>query len=139
MLATTKNWSVPVLGVLVIAGLSSMGAADRDKKQDDEAEGDVKEQVYDMAAGIAPPQVIRQVNPDYSPGSRGVRVVGTVMVGLVVTSGGMPKNLRVVHGLDKDVDQSALDAVKQWRFEPAKKDGKAVAVRITIEIQFRDM
>jgi protein TonB len=41
--------------------------------------------------------------------------------------------------LDKDVDQSALDAVKQWRFQPAKKDGKAVAVRITIEIQFRDM
>jgi TonB family protein len=139
MLATNKNWNVPVLGFLLFAGLSSMGAADRDKKQEDEAERDVQEQVYDMASGITPPRVIRQVNPDYSPGSRGVRVVGTVMVALVVTSGGLPRSLRVVHGLDKDVDQSALDAVKQWRFQPAKKDGKSVAVRITIEIQFRDM
>ena len=38
MLATIKNWSVPVLAVLLIAGLSSMDAADRNKKQqDDEA------------------------------------------------------------------------------------------------------
>lgn len=92
-----------------------------------------------MVSGVTPPRVIRQVNPAYSPGSRGVRVGGTVTVGLVVTSGGTPRDVRVVQGLDKDIDQSAVDAVKQWRFEPAKKEGKAIAVRITIQIQFRDM
>jgi TonB family protein len=54
----------------------------------------------------------------------------------VVTSQGLPKDPQVVKSLDKDVDQSALDAVRQWRFDPAKKDGKSVAVRIAIELDF---
>lgn len=64
---------------------------------------------------------------------------GTVTIGLVVTSKGEPKNLRVIKGLDKDVDQSAVDAVEQWRFAPAKKDDKPVAVRISLEIAFHSM
>ena len=129
-----------VLAFVLVTGASEIiSAADRDKKEPDDPDRATNDQVYDMAPGITPPRVIYQVNPDYSPGSRGVRVVGTVVVALVVTSEGMPKNLRVARGLDKDVDQSALDAVKQWRFAPAKKSGTAVAVRITIEIEFRDM
>jgi protein TonB len=45
----------------------------------------------------------------------------------------------VIKSLEKDVDQSAVDAVKQWRFDPAKKDGKAVAVRIALELDFHSM
>ena len=45
----------------------------------------------------------------------------------------------MLKGLDKDVDQSAVAAVEQWRFAPAQKDGKPVAVRITLEIAFHEM
>jgi TonB family protein len=45
----------------------------------------------------------------------------------------------VVRSLDKDVDQSAVDAVQQWRFEPAKKAGKSVAVKLSAEIRFNEM
>lgn len=90
------------------------------------------------APGIAPPRVIKQVNPQYST-KHGVRVVGSVLIGLIVSSRGIPRDLDILRGLDTEVDQSALDAVQQWRFTPAQKDGRAVAVRISLEIAFHSM
>ena len=97
-----------------------------------------EETVYDLGPGITPPRVAKQVNPSY-PTNRGVRATGSVIIALVVSSKGLPKNPHIVKGIDKDLDQSAVDAVKQWRFVPAQKDGKPVAVRISLEIQFHDM
>jgi len=45
----------------------------------------------------------------------------------------------VVRSLDADVDESAVKAVQEWRFEPARKDGNPVAVRVTVEIRFHDL
>jgi TonB family protein len=95
-----------------------------------------EEHVYELA-DVAPPRVTRQVNPEYP--DRGVRVQGVVTIGAVITSKGVPDDVKVVKSLEKDVDRCALDAVKQWRFAPAKKDGKPVAVHITIEIEFHSM
>jgi protein TonB len=96
------------------------------------------EQVYDLGPGITPPRIVKQVNPQY-PNNRGVRAEGSVIVGLIVSSKGLPKSPYIVKRLDKDLDQSALDAVKQWRFAPAQKGGKAIAVRISLEIHFHSM
>jgi protein TonB len=98
------------------------------------------EQIFDIGPGITPPRVTHQVTPVNKPDDdRGFRISGTVLVGLVVSSQGEPKDVHVVKSLDKDVDQSAVEAVKQWRFDPAKKSDKAVAVRITVEIRFHSM
>jgi TonB family protein len=99
---------------------------------------EAEEPVYDLGPDITPPRVIKQVPPNYS-GSRGVRVVGSVTIALIVTSQGLPKDPHVTKSLEKDVDQSAVDAVRQWRFDPAKRDRKPVAVRIALEIEFRSM
>jgi TonB family protein len=96
------------------------------------------EAVYDLTADITPPRIIKQVNPRY-PTNRGVRAVGSVIIGLVVSSKGLPKDPYVVKGIDKDLDQSAVDAVKEWRFAPAQKNAKPVAVRISLQIQFHEM
>ncbi len=101
-------------------------------------EGDQGEKVYDLGPDVVPPKVIKQVSPRRST-NRGVRVVGTVTVALVVSSKGMPREVRVVKGLDKDVDQSTVEAVEQWRFAPALKDGKSIAVRVSLEIAYHDM
>jgi len=93
------------------------------------------EQVYEMGEGIQPPRVTRRVNPNYS-NVRGVSAKGTVAIALIVTSQGAPKELRVVKKLDPEVDRAALEAVEQWRFAAAQKDGKPVAVRVTIELEF---
>ena len=83
-----------------------------------------RETVYDMGPGVTPPRVIKQVNPHYST-DHGVRAVGSVIIALVVSSKGVPKEPHVVKGIDKDLDQSAVEAVKEWRFAPAQKNGKA--------------
>ncbi len=96
------------------------------------------EPVYDLGPGITPPRVAKQVNPSY-PNDRGVRATGSVIIGLVVSSKGLPIDPHIIKGIDKDLDQSAVDAVKQWRFVPAQRDGKPIAVRISLQIQFHEM
>ena len=97
------------------------------------------EPIVDMGPGVTAPRVTHQVNPVYKPDSEGFRISGTVLVGLVVSSKGEPKDVHVVRSLEKAVDQSAVEAVQQWRFEPARKGGQPVAVRITVEIRFHSM
>lgn len=96
------------------------------------------EPVYDLGPGVTPPRVIKQVNPRYST-DHGVRAVGTVTIALVVSSKGVPREPRVVKGLEKAIDDSAIEAVKQWRFAPAERDGKPIAVRVSVEIEFHEM
>ena len=97
------------------------------------------EPVFDMGPGITPPRVTRQVNPAYKPDAEGFRVTGTVIVGLVVSSKGEPADVHVVRSLGRGVDESAVEAVRQWQFEPARKGGQPVAVRVTVEIRFHSM
>jgi TonB family protein len=99
---------------------------------------DAPEKVYELGPGMTPPRVIKQVPPRKST-AHGVRIVGTVTVVLVVSSKGIPKDVHVAKGLDKELDQSTVEAVQQWQFEPAKKDGKPVAVRVSLDIAFHDM
>jgi TonB family protein len=96
------------------------------------------ETVYDLGPGVTPPRVVKQVNPRYST-DHGVRAVGSVIIALVVNSKGLPQDPHVVKGIDKDLDESAVEAVKEWRFAPAQKNGKAVAVRVSVQIQFHEM
>jgi len=57
-----------------------------------------------------------------------------VVVRLVVGEDGRPRDVEVVKGVSPELDQAALDGVKRWRFTPAKKDGKPVAVKVNIEV-----
>jgi TonB family protein len=97
------------------------------------------EPVFNLGDGITPPKVIHQVSPRPDSGQQGFRISGVVLIGLVVSSHGLPVRVHVVRSVDKDIDQSAIDAVTQWRFEPARKGDKPVAVRLTIEIRFHDV
>jgi TonB family protein len=124
----------------LLAALVLLVAAARPDDSKNEKSGDAgDEPVYTLGDGVTAPRVIKQVNPQYSTGSRGIRVQGSVLIGTVVTSHGTPKNTHVVRGLDKDIDTAAVDAVNKWLFEPGKKDGKPVAVSVQIELHFHSM
>lgn len=60
-----------------------------------------------------------------------------MVLSAVVNSKGSPENIEVVKTLDADLDAEATRAASQWRFKPAEKDGKPVAVRIEIQVNFR--
>ena len=127
---------------LVIPAIPRAQAQDHDSGKTTAPEDppeDKDEPVFDLGDGITPPKVTHQVSPRPDSGAQGFRVSGVVLIGLVVSSHGLPVNVHVVRSVDKDIDQSAMEAVRQWRFDPARKGDKPVAVRLTIEIRFHDV
>ena len=85
----------------------------------------------------SPPIAIRKADPKYTEGARKAKLEGAVIIQMVIDENGMPTDPKVVRSLDKGLDENAIEAVKQWRFKPGLKDGKPVAVNVTIEINFK--
>jgi TonB family protein len=61
----------------------------------------------------------------------------TVVLWCVIGSDGLPHDIKVARVLQPDMDEAAVEAVKDWRFAPATKAGKPVPVQINIEVVFQ--
>jgi protein TonB len=98
-----------------------------------------QDQVYEVGNGVSPPQVIKQVDPQYTPAARAAKITGEVHLKVVVEADGSVDRITVTRSLDKKygLDDEAIKAAKQWRFGPAKKDGKPVAVWVSLQLEFR--
>jgi TonB family protein len=57
-------------------------------------------------------------------------------VQLTVQVDGVPKDIKIAKGSRPDLNESALDAVRQWRFQPALKDGEPVEKTVVLEVSF---
>ena len=68
---------------------------------------------------------------------QGARIQGAVDLSVEVRPDGLAHRVRVLKGLDPSLDENAVKAVEQWKFEPATKDGEPVTVQATIQIHFR--
>ena len=96
------------------------------------------EQVDVNARGVVAPRVIKSVPPAYTPEAMRARIEGTVVLGAVVQDDGTVGDITIVRSLDAKygLDEQAIKALKQWKFEPGTLQGKADAVRVRIEMQF---
>jgi len=94
--------------------------------------------VYAPGDGVSLPVVVKEVKPKYTPAAMEAKIQGSVWLSCVVGESGDITEATVTRSLDAEfgLDQSALDAARQWKFKPGRKDGKPVAVRITIELTF---
>jgi len=116
--------------------------------------------VYDLGSGVVTAKVLKSIPPTYTPEARTARIQGTVTVEVVVLPDGKVGDARVARSElwpyrgkgSKDsgtvvlltpaevtksrLDQQAMEAAKQWVFQPGTKDGKRVAVRIQIALTF---
>jgi TonB family protein len=92
--------------------------------------------VYKVGGGISAPTAISAPDPDYTEEARRAKKQGTCILWLIVDSAGHPRDIRVIRGLGFGLDAKALEAVKQWRFQPALKDGRPVDVQISVEVEF---
>jgi len=92
---------------------------------------------FRVGGGVSAPKVIYQPDPEYSEEARKAKYQGTCVLWLVVGPDGRPRDIRVQRTLGLGLDEKAIEAVKTWRFEPALKDGKPVAVQINVEVSFR--
>ena len=93
--------------------------------------------VFKVGGGVSAPKVLFQPDPEYSEEARKAKYQGTCVLWLIVGPDGKPRDIKVARNLGMGLDEKAIDAVKQWRFEPAMKDGKPVAVQINVEVSFR--
>jgi TonB family protein len=93
--------------------------------------------VYTAGNGVSAPRAIYDPEPDYSDEARAAKYQGMVTLALVVRADGRPTNLRVARSLGMGLDEKALEAVRTWRFEPGRKDGRPVPVQIEVEVDFR--
>jgi len=93
---------------------------------------------YRVGGGVSAPKVLYEPDPEYSEEARKAKYQGTVVLWLVVSAEGKPQDIRVQRSLGMGLDEKAIEAIKQYKFKPALKDGKtAVPVMITIEVDFR--
>src|SRR5215470_1794398 len=92
---------------------------------------------YRIGGGVSAPKPIFTPDPEYSEEARKAKFQGTVVLGLVVGPDGRPRDMKVLRSLGLGLDEKAIEAVKNWRFDPAVKDGKPVSVYISVEVDFR--
>ena len=94
-------------------------------------------QVYLINPGVVePPKAIYDPDPEYTEQARNKRLEGTTVLSIVVNEQGFPEILEITRGLGEGLDIQALAAVANWRFKPAEKDGKPIAVQVTVEVTF---
>ena len=94
--------------------------------------------IYRPGNGVSLPIVVKEVKPVYTAAAMQAKIQGTVWVECVVNETGDISDVRVTRSLDTEygLDEEAVRAASQWKFKPGQKDGKPVAVRITIELTF---
>ena len=88
------------------------------------------------ATALNMPKKIREVAPEYPVIARNAGVEGMVIIEAVIAVDGTVRDARVLrsHPL---LDRAAVDAVRQWRYEPTRLNGQPVPVIVTVTVQFR--
>ena len=94
--------------------------------------------MYRPGDGVTLPRVVKEVKPVYTAAAMQAKIQGTVWMTVVVLSSGNVGDVAVVESLDTEhgLDRQAVDATRQWKFEPGTKAGKPVPVEVTIEMTF---
>ncbi len=87
---------------------------------------------------VSAPTVLHSVEAEFSDEARRAKYQGVCLISLIVDTQGNPQNIRVARALGMGLDEKAIEAIRQYKFKPAMKDGKTpVPVMITIEVDFR--
>ena len=81
---------------------------------------------------------IARVEPEYPAAAARTQEEGTVLVRVDVDANGVPTNVEVARRSgSRDLDRAAVNAVRQWRFSPAIKDGNKVAAVVEVPVEFK--
>jgi periplasmic protein TonB len=92
--------------------------------------------LFHVGAGVSPPRQVYSPEPEFSEEARKAKYQGICTLELIVGVDGRPTDIHVVGALGMGLDEKAIEAVRNWRFEPAMKDGHPVRVPIQIQVDF---
>jgi len=99
------------------------------------AEVALGEEPLRITAGVQGPKVLKRVEPAYPLKARQARVQGTVILEATTDIYGRVMSIKVLRSIPL-LDQAAMDAVKQWVYEPVIINGKPKEVTFTVQVQF---
>jgi protein TonB len=92
--------------------------------------------VMSVGGGVAAPQVVHSVDPEFTDEARQAKYAGVVSIQLIVDTIGNPQAIQVVRHLGMGLDEKAIEAVRQYKFRPAMYQGHPVSVRVVIDVNF---
>ncbi|HMC59485.1 MAG TPA: TonB family protein, partial [Candidatus Solibacter sp.] len=96
-------------------------------------------QTYRVGNGTTAPRLIRKLEPAYTEEARAAKIAGTVLLQIVIEPNGTATDLQLLKGVGFGLDEKAVEAINQWRFQPGTRNGVPVPVQATIEVNFRLM
>ena len=88
-------------------------------------------------SGIAAPRLLREVKADYTEDARRRGIEGEVVMEIVVRRDGTVGDTKILRRLGAGLDERAVQAVRQWRFSPATRQGSAVDVLVEVSVEFK--
>jgi TonB family protein len=88
------------------------------------------------SSDISGPAPLRKIDPKYPPALMSERVEGEVVLYAVIRRDGSVDSIQLVHGIDEQLDANAMNALSQWKFRPAAKQGVPVELEAIVHIPF---
>ena len=92
---------------------------------------------YRPGSGVDPPRLLKEVRADYTDEARRANLSGEVVLEIVVRRDGTVGDIKVLRRLGLGLEQRAIDAVRQWRFAPARLKGTPVDVVVEVGVDFK--
>lgn len=86
--------------------------------------------------GLSMPRFASGANPSYTSSAAAAGIHGTVVISCLVTKEGETAEIKVLKSLDPGLDAEVVNAARDWRFTPGRRNGKPVPVRTTLEVTF---
>ena len=89
-----------------------------------------------IGGAVAQSNLTAKLQPVYPPAAKSARIQGTVELEITVTKDGIPAELRVLRSPSDDLSESALEAVRQWRYRPTLLNGAPVEIVSTVVVNY---
>lgn len=128
---------VIALGACVVLGVAAATSAVAlrvgvDQKGSSDTQNKAVHSVM-VKADVMQKQLLTKIPPVYPPEAKAARIQGKVVLNAVIGKDGHVENLKVVSG-PKELQQSSLDAVRQWVYKPYLLNGNPVEVTTTVNV-----
>lgn len=96
-----------------------------------------EDKVYRLTSEIQRPVLLERIAPEYPRTALALGTEGTVVLTVVIDESGLIRESRVLRSVNETIDRAAVEAVKQWRYQPASKNGTPVAIHGVVTLNFQ--
>lgn len=113
-------------------------SGERSPPSPEDLKGEANEQVYRVKQGeISAPRCVACPDPKYIQAARQAKLEGTVVLAALLNKEGRIQSIHIVKPIGLGLDDAAVETVRQWQLEPARRSGEPVFAIITVEVTFR--